>query len=67
MTEVFKISDGKYNVVNDYWQSYSFLVKIKRLEIEDSLSDKIYQIKEEYQKLSEIYQKTKINNKIPLN
>ena len=39
----------------------------KRLGIEDSLLDKIYQIKEEYQKMSEIYQKSKIDNKIPLN
>ena len=67
LTEVFKIKDGKYNVNNDYWESYSILSEIKRLGIEDSLSDKIYQIKEEYQKMSEIYQKSKIDNKIPLN
>jgi hypothetical protein len=47
--------------------SYSILSEIKRLGIEISLSDKINQIKEEYQKMSEIYQKSKIDNKIPLN
>ena len=65
--EVFKIKDGKYNINNDYWESYSILSEIKRLGIEDSLSDKIYRIKDEYQKMSEIYQKSKIDNKIPLN
>ncbi len=67
LREVFKIEDGKYNINNDYWASYSILSEIKKLRIEGSLSDKIYQIKEEYQKLSEIYQKSKIDNKIPLN
>jgi tRNA(Arg) A34 adenosine deaminase TadA len=67
LTEVFKIKDGKYNINNDYWESFSILSEIKRLGIEGSLSDKIYQIKEEYQKMSEIYQKSKIDNKIPLN
>ena len=67
LTEVFKIKDGEYNINNDYWESYSILSEIKRLGIEGSLSDKIYQIKEEYQKMSEIYQKSKIDNKIPLN
>ena len=65
--EVFKIKDGKYNISNDYWESYSILSEIKRLGIDGILSDKIYLIKEEYQKLSEIYQKSKIDNKIPLN
>ena len=59
--------NSKYNINNDYWESYSILSEIKRLGIESSLSDKIYQIKEEYQKMSEIYQKSKIDNKIPLN
>ena len=67
LTEVFNIKDGKYSISNDYWESYSILLEIKRLGIEGSLSDKIYQIKEEYQKMSEIYQKSKIDNKIPLN
>lgn len=67
LKDVFKINDGKYNINNDYWESYSILSEIKRLGMEGSLSDKIYQIKEEYQKMSEIYQKSKIDNKIPLN
>jgi hypothetical protein len=61
------LKDGKYNINNNYWESYSILSEIKRLGIEDSLSDKIYQINEEYKKMSEIYQKSKIDNKIPLN
>ena len=40
LTEVFKIKDGKYNINNDYWESFSILSEIKRLGIEGS-----YQIK----------------------
>ena len=65
LTEVFKIKDGKYNINNDYWESYSILSEIKRLGIDGILSDKIYLIKEEYQKLSEIYQKSKILSMSP--
>ena len=67
LTEVFKINNGNYNVNNDYWQSYSILSEIKRLGLDGSLSEKIYKIKKEYENLSEIYQKSKIDNKIPLN
>ena len=55
------------NINNDYWQSYSILSEIKRLGLEESLSNKINLIKEEYKKFSEIYQKSKVHNKIPLN
>ena len=34
---------------------------------EKELSEKISKIKEEYQKMSKIYQESKINNNIPLN
>ena len=67
LKEVFKISEGKYNVNNYYWQSYSILSEIKRLGLNHTLSDKINKIKKEYQNLSENYQKSKNLNKIPLN
>ena len=67
LSEVFKIHDGKYNVSNDYWQSFSILSEISKLGLDDLLSDKIYKIKEEYLKLSKIYQNSKFDNKIPLN
>ena len=67
LKEVFKISEGKYNVNNYYWQSYSILSEIKRLGLDHTLSDKINKIKKEYQNLSENYQKSKNLNKIPLN
>ena len=67
LSEVFKIKDGKYNISNNYWKSYSILSEIAKLGLDDSLSNKINKIKDEYQKLSEIYQNSKIENKIPLN
>ena len=67
LNEVFKIKDGKYNYKNNYWQSYSIMSEIKKNEEESQLFDKITKIKEEYQKISKIYQENKINNKIPLN
>jgi len=67
LKEVFKISEGKYNVNNYYWQSYSILSEIQRLGLHSRLSNKIYKINIEYQKLSENYQKSKNYNKIPLN
>ena len=67
LKEVFKISEGKYNVNNYYWQSYSILSEIQRLGLHSRLSDKIYKINVEYQKLSKNYQKSKNYNKIPFN
>ena len=67
LSEVFKINNGEYNKVNKYWQSFSILTEIKRLEMNKYLLEKIYKIKEEYKKMSEIYQQSKNNNNIPLN
>ena len=67
LEEVFKIKDGNYQKKNQYWQSYSIISEIKKLGQNEQLSAKITKIKDEYQKLSKIYQESKINNNIPLN
>ena len=60
LTEVFKIKDGKYSINNDYWESYSILSEIKRLGIESSLSDKIYQIKKSTKKCQKFIKNQKL-------
>ena len=67
LEEVFKIKHGNYQKNNQYWQSFSIISEIKKLGQDKQLSAKITKIKEEYQKLSKIYQESKINNNIPLN
>ncbi len=67
LSEVFKIESGNYNHKNSYWQSFSIISEINRLKLNDLLKDKIEIIIKEYKKMSENYQKNKINNKIPLN
>ena len=67
LEEVFKIKEGNYQKKNQYWQSFSIISEIKKLDQENELLEKITKIKEEYQKMSKIYQESKINNKIPLN
>ena len=67
LEEVFKIKQGNYQKNNQYWQSFSIIDEIKRLYLKNELSEKISKIKEEYQKMSKIYQESKINNNIPLN
>ena len=67
LEEVFKIKQGNYQKKNQYWQSYSIISEIKKLGQNEQLSAKITKIKDEYQKLSKIYQESKINNNIPLN
>tara|TARA_B100001769_G_C21964509_1_gene518943 strand:+ start:266 stop:838 length:573 start_codon:yes stop_codon:yes gene_type:complete len=67
LEEVFKIKDGDYKKNNHYWDSFSIISEIRKLEVENQLSGKINKIKEEYQKMSKIYQENKKNNKIPLN
>ena len=67
LVEVFKIKQGNYQKNNQYWQSFSIIDEIKKLDHTKELFEKISKIKEEYQKMSEIYQESKINNNIPLN
>ena len=67
LEEVFKIKDGNYEKNNHYWQSFSINSEIKKLNLEKDLLEKISKIKDEYQKMSKIYQDCKINNNIPLN
>ena len=67
LEEVFKIKHGNYQKNNQYWQSFSIISEIQKSGQEKQLSSKINKIKDEYQKLSKIYQESKINNNIPLN
>ena len=67
LKDVFNVNNGKYNYKNNYWQSYALISEIKKSGKEAELFDKITKINEEYKKMSEIYQESKISNKIPLN
>tara|TARA_Y100000590_G_scaffold401890_1_gene487105 strand:+ start:2262 stop:2843 length:582 start_codon:yes stop_codon:yes gene_type:complete len=69
LEEVFNIKNGNYNRDNKYWKSYSILEEITKSTIKnfDDMDKKIKKIKKKYKNLSQIYQKNKLNNKIPLN
>ena len=69
MSEVFNIDQGKYNVHNSYWKSFSIINEISKLPIEnkEKLQLKIDKIYKEYEILSFKYQQNKSKNKIPLN
>ncbi len=69
MKEVFNLEKGQYTKKNSYWKSYSIIDEIEKLEIHQKkiLEEKINKIYEEYEILSEKYQKMKNLNKIPLN
>ena len=69
LKEVFNIKKGKYNRNNMYWKSYSIMQEISRLseETRSLLNIKIKKLKEIYINLSNLYQKNKSKNKIPLN
>tara|TARA_B100000427_G_scaffold186137_1_gene154783 strand:- start:92 stop:679 length:588 start_codon:yes stop_codon:yes gene_type:complete len=68
LKEVFKLNDVKYNKNNEYWNSYSIIDENRKLNIKEKLQNDIFieKIYQEYEFLSEFYQKMKINNKIPL-
>ena len=69
LKEVFKINQGNYNKENNYWKSYSIIEKINLMNDPEyiELNIKIKQINEIYRDLSDLYQKFKSNNNIPLN
>ena len=69
LENVFKINNGNYNKENNYWKSYSIIENINL--IKDSsrvqLNEKVKKIIEIYSNFSNLYQKVKSNNEIPLN
>jgi tRNA(Arg) A34 adenosine deaminase TadA len=69
LDQVFNIKKGCYNKDNNYWKSYSIQDEINLLKKnkKENLKEKIENIYSEYEILSNIYQKSKINNNIPLN
>ena len=69
LKDVFNIENGDYNRDNNYWKSYSIINNINLLkEPERShLKEKVSKIIKIYQNFSDIYQKNKSKNIIPLN
>ena len=69
LKEVFKINQGNYNKENSYWKSYSIIEKINLMNDPEytELNKKVKKIHEIYRDLSDLYQKFKSNNNIPLN
>tara|TARA_B100000686_G_C16728489_1_gene939187 strand:+ start:420 stop:995 length:576 start_codon:yes stop_codon:yes gene_type:complete len=68
LKEVFNIQNGKYSKKNKYWKSFSIINEIKKLEKKEIiLEKKMNKINKEYSLLSNLYQKNKNFNKIPLN
>ena len=69
LKEIFKLDNGNYNRINNYWRSYSITEEIKKFNDSDQFNfeNKIKKIYQEYRKLSELYQENKDENLIPLN
>ena len=68
LKEVFKIDKGAYSKNNTFWQSYSIIEEIKKLQNaeNDKLLAKIKEINKLYEDISNNYQSTKNSNHIPL-
>ena len=68
LKEVFKIDKGAYSKNNTFWQSYSIIEEIKKLQNpeNDKLFAKIKEINKLYEDISNNYQSAKNSNHIPL-
>ena len=68
LKEVFKIDKGAYSKNNTFWQSYSIIEEIKKLQNaeNDKLLAKIKEINKLYEDVSNNYQSAKNSNNIPL-
>lgn len=69
LKEVFGITKGHYNKNNTYWNSFSIVENVNLLADPEKtkLLKKIKKISEIYDDFSELYQKYKSKNDIPLN
>ena len=69
LKEIFKLDNGDYNRINSYWRSYSIIDEIRKFKDSEeyNFENNIKKIYQEYNKLSELYQKNKDKNFIPLN
>ena len=67
LKEIFMLDNGNYNKHNNYWKSYSIINEIKKLNYSEKyqIDDNINKIYQEYDLLSQLYQKNKITNEIP--
>ena len=68
LKEVYKIDKGEYSKNNTFWQSYSIIEEIKKLQNaeNDKLLAKIKEINKLYEDISNNYQSAKNSNHIPL-
>ena len=68
LKEVFKIDKGEYSKNNTFWQSFSIIEEIKKLQNaeNDKLLAKIKEINKLYEDISNNYQSAKNSNHIPL-
>ena len=68
LKEVFKIDKGQYTKNNSFWQSYSIIEEINKLQNSenDKLLAKIKEINKLYEDISNNYQSAKNSNHIPL-
>ncbi len=69
MKEVFKLKDGSYRRKNSYWECHAIdeLITFQPIETQKLYLSRFKDIKSKYEKLSEVYQKNKNQNSIPLN
>lgn len=69
LKEVFTLDPGGYNAENAYWKSYSIgkLIAALATEKQQRLEARIAAISAAYDELSDIYQRSKAGNDIPLN
>ena len=68
LKEIYKIENGQYSKNNIYWQSYSIIEEIRKLQHseKEELFSKIEEIRYQYDLLSQNYQSSKKSNNIPL-
>jgi tRNA(Arg) A34 adenosine deaminase TadA len=69
LKDIFGRKDGEYNRSNSFWKSFSIKDLIKQDENINKkiLSERVKRIEKKYRHLSSIYQRSKIENNIPLN
>jgi len=69
LKEVFNIDKGQYIRDNDYWRCVSMEELIRKANLTDQrrYKERLKKLKVIYDQLSEVYQKKKFGNSIPLN
>lgn len=67
MKDIFKLPGGDYNRKNAFWTSYDLVKLIKQCDEETraGFMARVQKLKKQYDEMSAIYQKTKVNTDIP--